>query len=154
MSESRVWEANLSLPYAWTLGPTNTRFFQGLTEGKIFGTRCPCCGRVLVPARKFCARCFVDTDEWVEVSGTGTLQTFTLVNYAYMGQPATPPYICALIKLDGADTALAHYIGGVNPGNLEEVLQKIKIGMRVKACWNEERQGTIFDIKYFEPSDG
>ncbi|MBC7106008.1 MAG: hypothetical protein H5T97_08710, partial [Firmicutes bacterium] len=56
--EPRILKDTIALPYQWALGPVNTRFFQEFKERRIFGTRCPKCGRVLVPARAFCARCF------------------------------------------------------------------------------------------------
>ncbi len=39
---------------------------------------------------------------------------------------------------------MVHLIGEVNP-------EKVKIGMRVKAAFKEERIGSILDIKYFKP---
>ena len=43
------------------------------------------------------------------------------------------PVIWALIKLDGADTALLHYLDEVKP-------EDVKIGMRVKAVFADERK--------------
>ena len=52
----------------------------------------------------------------------------------------------ALIRLDGTDGGVIHYLGGVDP-------KDVHIGMRVKAVLKkkEERQGAITDITYFEP---
>lgn len=154
MSEVKIWNETIALPYAYTLGPVNSRFFQGLINKKIYATKCPDCGRVLVPARKFCSRCFKELDEWVGVSTTGTIKSWTLINFAYQGQPVKPPYISALIQLDGTDTAIAHFIGGVDLSNLDQAVKKVKIGMKVEAVWNEERDGRIFDIKHFIPIEG
>lgn len=154
MNEPVIWKEEISLPYAYALGPANTRFFRGLMDKKIYGTKCPDCNRVLVPARKFCARCFRELDDWVEVSSTGTVTTWTLINYAYMGQPVKPPYVSSLIQLDGADTSIAHFIGGIDLSDPDAAAKKLSIGMRVKAEWNEERDGRIFDIKYFVPLEG
>jgi uncharacterized OB-fold protein len=51
-----------------------------------------------------------------------------------------------LIKLDGADTGLLHFLGEIE-------LDKIKVGMRVEAVLKkkEERGGYITDIAYFKP---
>ena len=46
--------------------------------------------------------------------------------------------------MDGADTGLVHLIGGVEP-------DKVKIGMRVQAVLEKERDGHITDIKHFKP---
>jgi len=149
--EYKSIKEEIHLPYKWALGPVFTKFFENFKEKKIMGTKCPKCHRVLIPARRFCPRCFVDTDEWVQVSNEGTVRTWSLVNFEYSGQVKKPPYVQGLIDLDGADTALAHFIGGIDLSDLEKVPEQVKIGMRVKARWKENREGNILDIECFEP---
>jgi len=153
-AESRIVEGKISLPYRWAMGPVITRFFEEFKNKRIMGTKCPKCKRVLVPARGFCPRCFVDATEWVQVSDKGTVKTWSLITFEFTGQPLPPPYITGLIDLDGADTALSHLIGGIEFSDLEKVKDRVKIGMRVKAKWRDERQGNIRDIEYFEPIRG
>ncbi len=148
--KSKVLEGTISLPYRWALGPVFTRFFEEFKDKKIMGTRCPKCNRVLVPARRFCPRCFEDTTEWVQVSDKGTIKTWSLITFEFSGQVKKPPYIQGLIDLDGTDTALLHFIGGVDLSDLEKVREKVKIGMRVQAKWRDERQGNIQDIECFD----
>ncbi|NPV90996.1 MAG: Zn-ribbon domain-containing OB-fold protein [Firmicutes bacterium] len=150
-TESRVYEGVVSLPYRWALGPVNTRFFDELKQKKIMGTRCPSCERVLVPARKFCPRCFQELEEWVQVSDTGVVETWALINIRFSGQAIEPPYVSASIRLDGSDVGFVHQIGGVEVNDLEKTRERVKIGTRVKARWRDECQGDIFDIQYFEP---
>jgi len=150
-NESGIVEGLLNLPYRWSMGPVFTRFFEELKKRRIMGTKCPECGRVLVPARGFCPRCFVDTKEWVQVSDKGTIKTWTVCDFAFSGQPKEPPYIQGLIDLDGADTALSHFIGDVDLSVIENVKDKVKIGMRVEAKWVDEPKGNIRDIEYFKP---
>lgn len=146
-----VREGEITLPYRWVVGPAGVRFFQGLKEKKILGTKCHKCGRVLVPGRKFCPRCFVELFDWVEVSDEGTIRTYAFVNYSFVGQPRDPPYIVATIDLDGADTGFSHYVMGIDFSDPEKVKDQVKIGMRVKAVWKEKREGAITDIDYFKP---
>ena len=54
------------------------------------------------------------------------------------------PFAYALIKLDGADTALLHVLGEVD-------LRKLSTGMRVEPVFAEEPKGSILTIKYFKP---
>lgn len=151
--ESRILTGYVSLPYKWSMGLTTTRFYEEFKKKKIMGTRCEKCNRVLVPARSFCSDCFVQTDQWVEVAQEGTIRTWVLINFAYEGQPKEPPYILAIIDLDGADVGLPHFVGGVDMTDLETVEKKVRIGGRVKAVWKEDREGYITDIDYFEPVD-
>ncbi|MFH1134630.1 MAG: Zn-ribbon domain-containing OB-fold protein [Pseudomonadota bacterium] len=151
--EYKTMETEVRLPYRLAYGETWTRFFEGLKEEKIYGVKCKKCGRVLVPARSFCPRCFIDTDQWVECAHEGSLVCWVYTNYRYFAQPVEPPYISALIRLDGTDVNFLHLIGGdFDMHNLEEVNGLIKNGMRVKAAWEEEKLGNMFDIKYFSPA--
>lgn len=135
----RIWR------YSYSAGPVRSKFLLHLRDHrKIMGTKCPACGRVYVPARPTCINCFEDMNEWIEVSGEGTLESFTVV---YESQPvykADSPFAVGIIKLDGADTGLVHKIGEVE-------LKKIHIGMRLKAVFEEGLKGDIRDIKCFKP---
>ena len=62
------------------------------------------------------------------------------------GQPLDRPFAWALIKLDGADTALLHAVDVDDPG-------KISTGDRVHAHWVDEPVGSITDIAYFALGD-
>lgn len=137
---------SINIEYEWATGIAGSRFFQELRDNKrIMGTKCPKCGRVLVPPRIFCEECFVDCEEWVQVSSKGELVTF---GESYLGTDGSwlkEPWILGIIKLDGADGGLIHRIGEAKPEELE-------IGMRMEAIFNEKRKGDIGDIKYFRPS--
>lgn len=149
--EYRTIRNDVALPYRWALGPVWTRFFDGLRDEKIFGTKCKKCDRVFVPSRPFCPLCLGDMDEWVEVSQEGTIKSWTLVNNRYYGQVKEPPYVMALIRLDGADSDFSHFIGGINIYDIGEVRKKVDIGTRVKAVWRKDKSAEIYDIDYFEP---
>ncbi|MDA8335920.1 MAG: Zn-ribbon domain-containing OB-fold protein [Peptococcaceae bacterium] len=151
VKEYKTIKTQVALPYEIAYGATWTRFFEGFKERKIYGTKCPQCARILVPARAFCPRCFVDTEDWVEVSQEGSLVSWNYVNYRYFGMPTEPPYVGGLIRLDGTDVGFLHLIGGFGLSDLEEVKKNVKSGMKVRAVWSDERQGNIMDIRYFEP---
>jgi len=141
------------VPYEMALGPTWTRFFEGFKEKKILGTKCNKCGRVLVPARPFCPRCFEPMEEWVEVAQEGTIVTWSYVNYTYFGvTPDMIPVIAATIKLDGVDCAMgmSTRIGGFDIKDFDLVTKKVKVGARVKAVWRRKRQGNFRDIDYWK----
>ncbi len=149
--EYKTINASLTLPYQIACGKTWTKIFCGLKEEIIWGTRCAECNRLLVPARSFCPRCFIDTDDWVACSQEGTLVAWVLTNFTYFSQPLKPPYITGLIRLDGTDVNFIHLIGGFPFDDLEGARKYVKDGMRVRAVWNEVKAGHILDIKYFCP---
>lgn len=142
------------IPYEYAAGATATRFFREMKDHKrIMATKCPKCGRVLLPPRPFCERCFVNADTWVEVGPGGTVQAFTITFEAFAGL-RKPPFIIALIKLDGAATSMAHFLGDIEWKDPRDVLERVRAGLRVAAVFKEERQGSILDIDYFRPVDG
>jgi uncharacterized OB-fold protein len=141
----------VELPHKYAVGKTFTRFYKGLEEKKIFGTRCPSCNKVFVPARSFCPVCQVDAPEWIEVSQQGQVVSWTYSDKPYFGAPAEPPVITALIRLAGADCDFLHLIGGFDMSDMARVRETVKNGIKVRAVWREERHGHMLDIKYFEP---
>jgi uncharacterized OB-fold protein len=146
-----IIEAVASIPYQLAYGPSWFRFFEGFKEERIFGTKCPECRRVLIPARTFCPRCFVDMEEWIEVSDKGAVINWAICNLHFYGQPVEPPFITAWIRLDGADNSFMHYIGGFDLSDLDLVKKTMTRNVRVKAEWKKEKEGSILDIKHFKP---
>lgn len=143
----------ISIPGTWNFnynyyaGDTATRFFHGLRDRTILGVRCPKCSRVLVPARSFCDVCFERTEEWVQVSNEGKLETFTIVTAAFPGLPE-PPIVMAYVTLDGADTALINVVLGLDVGDIEATAQVLQSQPRVRAEFVDEPTGRITDFHF------
>ena len=143
--EPVVVHQDLKVPYRYSMGVTASRFFREIRDNqRIMGFRCPQCNVVFVPPRTTCGRCFSQLQEWVEVGKQGTLETFTQVRYSTPVQPATAPFYYGIIKLDGADTGLAHMVGDLTG-------KEPRIGMRLQAVFKEDRKGNMLDIRYFKP---
>ncbi|NIJ36783.1 hypothetical protein FHR22_001432 [Sphingopyxis panaciterrae] len=83
------------------LTPENTAFWTGGAEGKLMIAFCTACDDAIHPPQLICPKCWNETIEFKEVSGIGTVYTFT-VNH----QPWTPglavPFALAVVDLDGA----------------------------------------------------
>lgn len=134
--------AGVNLQFSYAAGAAASRFLCALRdEQKIFGARCPECRRVLAPARSFCPRCFVETNEWLEVGPGGTLGAFVAPPFAQLLEPTLT---LALIQLDGADTALVHRLGEFDAPTLRR-------GLRVVPVFAASRRGHILDLAYFKP---
>jgi uncharacterized OB-fold protein len=137
----------VSLDYLYAASPEESAFYRGLNEGRILGQRCPTCQKVYVPPRSACPTDGTPTAEEVEVSQTGTITTFCIVNVPFLGQKITPPYVSAYVLLDGADIAVLHLILGVPAA-------EVRMGMRVKAVWKPREEWTysLENIDHFEPT--
>lgn len=140
----------VNVPYEWDAGECASKFFIKIRdEEEIWGTKCPKCDKTYLPPREVCPDCFEEDLNWVKIEGEGELVTFTKVNYEEpLIQPKEPPIYYGVVKLDGADTGLTHFLGEVEPEDLES-------GMRMKAVFKEksEREGSFLDIKYFKPAE-
>ena len=136
-----------SMEYVYTAGVATTRFLQGIAEGKILGERAPG-GKVYVPSRGADPELGQPTSEQVELSHTGTLTSFCVVNVAFYGQEMEIPYTAGLILLDGADLPMMCLLQEVD-------VKDVRIGMRLEAVWVDEAdlRPNLESIKYFRPID-
>lgn len=137
----------IELDYLYAASPEETLFYSSVAEGKLMGQRCPTCQKVYIPPRSACPADGTPTRDEVELSDTGTITTFCIVNVPFLGQRITPPYVSAYVLLDGADIALLHLI-------LDVPADEVRMGMRVKAVWKprEEWGTTIENISHFAPT--
>jgi hypothetical protein len=144
-------EDHPDIRYSWTAGQAISRFLNELKKGKIIATRCNKCRRIMVPPRVFCELCYKPIDDWVYVKDTGTVQTFSISYIDPDAKPLDEPVIVAVISIDGAskNMGIMHVLGEVNP-------EDVYIGMKVKAVWKpeNEREGSVTDIKYWKPIEG
>ncbi len=132
----------LEYPYTRTTGPVVGAFLTALRDGKLLGIRCA--GRVLCPPLEFDPETGATlAHDFVEVGPGGTLVCWTWIAEPTSKHPFQQPFAFALIRLDGADTALCHAVKARGEGAL-------KTGMRVRAQYREERRSAITDV-YFVP---
>ena len=131
----------LSFDYTRSVGPTLGAFFTALRNRRITGVR-GSDGRVHVPVIEYDPVSYEPLTEIVPVSSVGTVLSWTWQPQPLDGQPLDRPFAWALIKLDGADTALLHAVDG-----------EVKTGDRVHAHWVAEPVGAITDIACFLPGD-
>jgi uncharacterized protein len=135
----------LSFDYTRSVGPLLSQFFTALRGRRIVGVR-GSDGRVLVPPAEYDPVTYEPLTEVVPVSAAGTVQSWTWQSEPLEGQPLDRPFAWALIKLDGADTALLH---AVDAGSSDA----ISTGARVHVHWLDEPVGAITDIAYFTLGD-
>ena len=133
----------IELPYSYIAGRAVTRFLLGLKSKLFYASVCGSCGRKNVLPLSFCGRCWKPIDRYVPVGPRGTLESFASVPAGVPEMPHIPePVIYGLVRLDGADTLLAHVITA-------DAEDKIRCGARVEAVWREERSGSILDVEAF-----
>ena len=119
--------------YRFDAGVAIGQFLSGLKDGKLLGRKCNSCGRIVIPPRMFCEKCFCRSDEWVELRDTGRVNTFSVSFVNWDASRRTTPQVPAVIEIDGASPGMGilHLLGEVGD-SLAGVLERVKVGMAVQ----------------------
>ncbi len=141
--------AKWEVPFLHDIGETSSKFLIELRDNaRIMATKCPECGRVLLPPKSFCEQCFVSLkDQWIVLETTGTLEAFTIVTdqYSFTGMPK-PPYVICLVKLGESSTAIPQVLRGLDLSDPEQAASELKVGMPVRVIFEYNREGRIEDF--------
>ena len=135
----------IAFDYTRSLGPVLGQFMTGLRDRRILGAR-GSDGRVHAPPFEYDPVTSLPPRELVAVGPAGTVLSWSWLPSPLAGQPLDRPFGWALIRLDGADTALLH---AVDAGSAAAM----RTGMRVRPRWAAARTGSIRDIACFDPGD-
>jgi uncharacterized OB-fold protein len=133
----------IEYPFKRTTGPVVGAFLTGLREQVLVGSRAAD-GRVIVPPAEFDPVTGEDLTDIVEVGPAGEITTWAWVTAPHDKHPLDHPFAWALIRPDGADTAM---LGAVDAGSIDAV----RTGLRVRPVWADEREGHIGDIARWVP---
>jgi uncharacterized OB-fold protein len=110
-------------------------FIDYLEKGKVMATKCKECGLVFFPPRADCYQCLSSNMEWIEVSGTGKLVSYSKLEFAPVGFGDDLPYAIAL--LDYGDFKVFGRIADDVPE------AEIAVGMDMKTVANELPNGQL-----------
>ena len=80
-----TFPAMMKDPYADAL---TQPFWDAAAEGRLTAPRCTVCGTFVLPPQPFCFVCQSQAFEWVDLPGTGTIYTFTVVRHPLAPQLA------------------------------------------------------------------
>ena len=136
----------LQFPYRRATGPILGRFLTEIRDHQRFlGVR-TASGEVLCPPVDVDPDSLEDlsANDLVEVGPAGCVTSWTWLREPRPGNPLEHPFAWALIRLDGADSALLH---AVDAGSESAM----RTGMRVAPRFREARRGDIRDIACFVP---
>lgn len=110
-------------------------FIDYLEKGKVMATKCKDCGLVFFPPRADCYQCLTSNMDWVEVSGTGKLVSFSKLEFAPVGFGDDLPYSIALLDYG------EYKVFGRIAGDVPE--EEVEVGMDMKTVANELPNGQL-----------
>src|SRR5438045_1349212 len=144
--DDQVLEAPYVLEYTYqrSTGPVIGRFLGALRDRRLEGVR-GARGRVLMPPLEYDPEDGSPAGEPVAVGPGGVVTTWAWVDAPRRFHPLARPFAWALVKLDGADTAMLHAVDAAK--------ESMQIGMRVVPRWRDVRVGSIRDLECFVPGE-
>ncbi len=114
-------------------------FWDAAAEGRLSAPQCTACGTFVLPPQPFCFVCQSQAFAWVDLPGTGTIYTFTVVRH-----PLAPhlsevvPYVSGVVELDGTQGAGARLLLNITDADPE----RVRIGDRVQ-IWFDRVSETL-----------
>lgn len=124
-----------------------SKFFKGLIDGQLLGTRCPECSTVYCPPRVHCwnPACRVAETQWLELPLQGTVHTFSIMLFAADAFLEMLPFVLGYVQVEGAHTAL--------PIPIVTAPTDVFVGQKVTIKFRAKRTGDLMDI-YGVPVEG
>ena len=121
--------------------PTSKPFWTGLANQQVLLQQCDDCSKWVYYPRSHCPHCLSENLNWKEVSGDGSLYSFTVARQATAPQFAgETPQLIGVVELNEG-VRLNTVMINVEPEGL-------KVGMKVKRVFYELEDSTLL---YFEP---
>ncbi len=109
-------------------------YWAGAKRGKLVLQRCRACRAWQFPPRHHCAVCWEGEPEWAESSGTGSIESFTVVRRAPLPDFRDKvPYVVAAVLLDEGPRMITNLIG-------DDALDA-RIGDRVRVEFQDDGRG-------------
>ncbi len=105
---------------------------EALKQNKLLGLKCRRCSAITVPPRIACSECTSTELDVTELSGRGTIQTFTTVFVPPEGRESECPYVIVIVELDEGPWLMGN-LTGVDPKavTMDIMGKRVKMGSAV-----------------------
>ena len=117
-------------------------YWSAAREHRLVMPHCQDCGKHHFYPHTLCPYCASPHIEWTQVSGNGSLYSYTVVNRA--PSPAFAPdlpYVVAIVELDEGPHLMSNLVGCAPA--------QAKIGMRLKVAFRKVAEDSVLPV--FEP---
>lgn len=105
-------------------------WWQAAAEHRLLVQRCTACGHTRLPPAPLCPRCRSTDSDWKQVSGRGTLYTYTVVHRPIAAGQRLP-FVIAVVALEDSDgVRMLSNVVDARPEDLE-------IGLPVELVWED-----------------
>ena len=138
-------QMNRWFPDAMPLPSANAEtlpWWEAAAEHRLVAQKCASCGFLRHPPGPVCPECSSFDADWVELSGQGTVYTFTVVQQQFV--PADLPYVVIAVDLPEGVRIVSNLVD-VDPTD-------VRIGMPVQLVW--EDMSEELSLPRFQRADG
>jgi uncharacterized OB-fold protein len=113
-------------------------FWDAAAQRRLVAARCLECGQFRHPPTPFCPRCQSQKLDWPELSGDGSIYTFTIVRRLPIPDlPVRVPYVIAVVEPE--DAPCIRFVGNIVECKLEDV----RFGTAVEVAWIESASRVV-----------
>ncbi len=147
LGQARHWTDSIPLEFHYTAGVAGEEFRRELRDnGRFLVSKCSKCKSTYIPARMYCADCFIEMKDQFPIDKPGYVYSFTFVNKDRSGSDTDSPITVGLVKFEDVKGGIVHLLDAEDPDS-------ISIGMKVAPSLKNlsERTGAITDILAFKP---
>jgi 3-oxo-4,17-pregnadiene-20-carboxyl-CoA hydratase alpha subunit len=117
-------------------------WWEAAREHRLVAQRCVACGTLRHPPGPICPSCSSTTDDWAELSGRGSVYTYTVVHQQFV--PADVPYVVIAVDLVEGLRMVSNLVDA-DPA-------EARIGLAVELVW--EDMGPELALPRFRPARG
>ena len=111
-------------------------FWEGARQGRLLMQQCGSCQSVQFPPRHLCARCWSGDLAWLECSGRGTVESFTIVHRAPTADMrGKVPYAVAAVLIEEGPRMMTNIVG-------DDALD-VQIGDAVAVAFEADLHGRV-----------
>jgi uncharacterized OB-fold protein len=135
------------LPPMPVVTPLTEFFWEGANQHRLMILRCQSCGHFVHYPRPMCERCLSETLAPEQVSGRGTLYSYTITNKAFHPYWVDRlPYVLASVELE-------EQVGLKMPSNVINCEHdRLAVGMPLEVAFHEVAPGLT--LPFFRPREG
>lgn len=129
MSGARWFPDDMPVP---AVGRDTLPWWEAAAQHRLLVQSCGACGRTRLPPRPLCPVCRSFDAGWIEVSGGGTIYTYTIVHRAPVPSLRERlPYVVIVVELKGGGGArLTSNLVDASP-------VAVRVGLPVEVVWED-----------------
>jgi hypothetical protein len=115
-------------------------YFEALKDNRLLGLKCNQCGFITTPPRLTCRSCGGTENQIVELTGKGTIVTFTSIHVGVESRRGKTPYLVVMVETDEGPWIMGD-LDGVDPNNATLDLINKRVIMRNPPCEKVPSEG-------------